>query len=104
MPLKELLTEASKLLQIENFDPIANCVLVLQQDGKIIVNDDVAALQNIYQTEVDIANSMKYLVEARQDQEDERYSDKEMDSAIKDAEKELKIKYDETQKLAIKMR
>lgn len=102
VPLKELLTEASKLLQIENFDPIANCVLVLQQDGKIIVNDDVAALQNIYQTEVDIANSMKYLVEARQDQEDERYSDKEMDSAIKDAEKELKIKYDETQKLAIK--
>ncbi|MBL1072767.1 ATP-dependent RecD-like DNA helicase [Lactobacillus kitasatonis] len=102
VPLKELLTEASKLLQIENFDPIANCVLVLQQDGKIIVNDDVAALQNIYQTEVDIANSMKYLVEARQDQEDERYNDKEMDSAIKDAEKELKIKYDETQKLAIK--
>ena len=102
VPLKELLTEASKLLQIENFDPIANCVLVLQQDGKIIVNDDVAALQNIYQTEVDIANSMKYLVEARQDQEDERYNDKKMDSAIKDAEKELKIKYDETQKLAIK--
>lgn len=102
VPLKELLTEASKLLQIENFDPIANCVLVLQQDGKIIVNDDVAALQNIYQTEVDIANSMKYLVEARQDQEDEQYSDKEMDSAIKNAEKELKIKYDETQKLAIK--
>lgn len=102
VPLKELLTEASKLLQIDKFDPIANCVLGLQQDGKIVVNDDVAALQNIYQTEVDIAHSMKYLVESRQDQEDEQYSEKEMNTAIKDAEKELKIKYDETQKLAIK--
>lgn len=102
VPLKELLTEASKLLQIDKFDPIANCVLGLQQDGKIVVNDDVAALQNIYQTEVDIAHSMKYLVESRQDQEDEQYSEKEMNAAIKDAEKELKIKYDETQKLAIK--
>lgn len=102
VPLKELLTEASKLLQIDKFDPIANCVLGLQQDGKIVVNDDVAALQNIYQTEVDIAHSMKYLVESRQDQEDEQYSEKEMNTAIKDAEKELKIKYDETQKVAIK--
>ncbi|MGO5390417.1 SF1B family DNA helicase RecD2 [Lactobacillus amylovorus] len=102
VPLKELLTEASKLLQIDKFDTIANCVLGLQQDGKIVVNDDVAALQNIYQTEVDIAHSMKYLVESRQDQEDEQYSEKEMNTAIKDAEKELKIKYDETQKLAIK--
>lgn len=96
VPLKELLTEASKLLQIDKFDPIANCVLGLQQDGKIVVNDDVAALQNIYQTEVDIAHSMKYLVESRQDQEDEQYSEKEMNTAIKDAEKELKIKYDST--------
>lgn len=102
VPLKELLTEASKLLQIDKFDPIANCVLGLQQDGKIVVNDDVAALQSSYQTEVDIAHSMKYLVESRQDQEDEQYSEKEMNAAIKDAEKELKIKYDETQKLAIK--
>lgn len=102
VPLKELMTEASKLLQIDKFDPIANCVLGLQQDGKIVVNDDVAALQSIYQTEVDIAHSMKYLVESRQDQEDEQYSEKEMNAAIKDAEKELKIKYDETQKLAIK--
>lgn len=102
VPLKELLTEARKLLQIDKFDPIANCVLGLQQDGKIVVNDDVAALQSIYQTEVDIAHSMKYLVESRQDQEDEQYSEKEMNAAIKDAEKELKIKYDETQKLAIK--
>lgn len=102
VPLKELLTEASKLLQIDKFDSIANCVLGLQQDGKIVVNDDVAALQNIYQTEVDIAHLMKYLVESRQDQEDEQYSEKEINAAIKGAEKELKIKYDETQKLAIK--
>ena len=100
--LKELVTKASELLQIDKYDPIADGVLDLQQDGKIVVNDNVVALQNIHQTEVDIANSMKYLVESRQDQEDERYSDKEMDKAIKAAEKELKIKYDETQKLAIK--
>ncbi|MGN1271541.1 MAG: ATP-dependent RecD-like DNA helicase [Lactobacillus sp.] len=100
--LKELLTEASKLLQIGEFDPIANCVIALQQKGKIIVDDEKAALQNIYQTEADIAHSMKYLVQSRLDQEDDQYSESEMDAAIKSAEKELKIKYDETQKLAIK--
>ncbi|WP_308555644.1 ATP-dependent RecD-like DNA helicase [uncultured Lactobacillus sp.] len=100
--LKELLTEASKLLQIGEFDPIANCVIALQQKGKIIVDDNKAALQNIYQTEADIAHSMKYLVQSRRDQEDEQYSESEMDEAIKSAEKELQIKYDETQKLAIK--
>lgn len=100
--LKELLTEASKLLQIGEFDPIANCVIALQQKGKIIVDDNKAALQNIYQTEAGIAHSMKYLVQSRLDQEDDQYSESDMDAAIKTAEKELQIKYDETQKLAIK--
>ena len=100
--IAELLTQASELLQIEQFDPIANCVNELQEQGKIVVSGDNAALQNIFQTEVDIARSMKNLVQSRSLQEDEKYDDSDIEDAIEDAEDELKIKYDETQKLAIK--
>ncbi|EEJ72190.1 ATP-dependent RecD-like DNA helicase [Lactobacillus ultunensis] len=98
----ELLTEASKLLQINQFDPIANCVINLCQQGKIVVDGDKVSLQNIFKTEQDIARSMKYLVETRKQQEDEQYGDDDVAEAIRDAEKELEIKYDDTQKLAIK--
>lgn len=100
--LAELLTEASKLLDIKKFDPIAKCINDLQEAGKVVVDGDNAALQNIYQTEIDIARAMKSLVESRKLQNDEKYSDQKIELAIKDAEKELKIKYDDTQKLAIK--
>lgn len=63
--LAELLTEASKLLQINQFDPIASCINSLQEAGKVIVDGENAALQNIYQTEVDIARLMKNLVEKK---------------------------------------
>ena len=100
--LAELLTEASKLLQINQFDPIASCINSLQEAGKVIVDGENAALQNIYQTEVDIARLMKNLVEKKEDKKREQYNDKKVEQAIKDAEKELKIHYDDTQKLAIK--
>lgn len=100
--LAELLTEASKLLQINQFDPIASCINSLQEAGKVIVDGENAALQNIYQTEVDIARLMKNLVEKKEDKKREQYDDKKVEQAIKDAEKELKIHYDDTQKLAIK--
>lgn len=102
VPLTDLLTEAKDLLQISQFDPIAICVNSLQESGKIVVDGENAFLQNIYQTEIDIARAMRSLVESRKMQEDEQYSDKKIAQAIKDAEKELKIKYDDTQKLAIK--
>lgn len=100
--LAELLTEATKLLQINQFDPIASCINSLQEAGKVIVDGENAALQNIYQTEVDIARLMKNLVEKKEDKKREQYDDKKVEQAIKDAEKELKIHYDDTQKLAIK--
>lgn len=90
------------MLQINQFDPIASCINSLQEAGKVIVDGENAALQNIYQTEVDIARLMKNLVEKKEDKKREQYDDKKVEQAIKDAEKELKIHYDDTQKLAIK--
>ena len=95
-------TQANELLQIEQFDPIANCINELQEQGKVVVSGDTAALQNIFQTEIDIARSMKNLVQNQALQENESYDDAEIEAAIEDAEDKLKIKYDGTQKLAIK--
>ena len=100
--LADLLTQANELLQIEQFDPIANCINELQEQGKVVVSGDTAALQNIFQTEIDIARSMKNLVQNQALQENESYDDAEIEAAIEDAEDKLKIKYDGTQKLAIK--
>lgn len=97
--LADLLTQASELLQIEQFDPIANCINELQEQGKVVVSGNTAALQNIFQTEIDIARSMKNLVQNQALQENESYDDAAIEAAIED---ELKIKYDGTQKLAIK--
>ncbi|MBC7032358.1 AAA family ATPase, partial [Salmonella enterica subsp. enterica serovar Enteritidis] len=52
--------------------------------------------------EIDIARSMKNLVQNQALQENESYDDAEIEAAIEDAEDKLKIKYDGTQKLAIK--
>ena len=100
--LAELLTESSKMLDISAFDPIAKEVNTLQKNGKVVVDGENAAISNIYETEVNIARTLKNLVQRRQDQHDETYSDSEMEDAIEEAEKKLKIKYDDTQKVAIK--
>lgn len=100
--LAELLTEASKLLNINQFDSIAAEVNALQKDGKVVVDGENAALGNIYKTEMEIARSMKNLIEKRNFQKDERYDDEEVADAITNAEKQLRIKYDDTQKIAIK--
>lgn len=100
--LAELLTESSKMLDISAFDPIAKEVNTLQKNGKVVVDGESAAISNIYETEVNIARTLKNLVQRRQDQHDETYSDSEMEDAIEEAEKKLKIKYDDTQKAAIK--
>ncbi|EFG56096.1 ATP-dependent RecD-like DNA helicase [Lactobacillus amylolyticus] len=100
--LAELLTESSKMLDISAFDPIAKEVNTLQKNGKVVVDGENVAISNIYETEVNIARTLKNLVQRRQDQHDETYSDSEMEDAIEEAEKKLKIKYDDTQKAAIK--
>ena len=98
--LEQLLQEASKLLQIDEYDTIATCVNNLQHQGKVVVMGENAALQEIYETETDIANAMKNLVEKKQ--KSSSYNEKELNLAITHAETKLKIHYDNTQKAAIK--
>ncbi|MCX8721170.1 MULTISPECIES: ATP-dependent RecD-like DNA helicase [unclassified Lactobacillus] len=95
-----LLTQASKLLQIKQFDPIATCVNNLQHQGKIVVSDEDAALQSIFETENEIALTMKNLIKRKNTTKP--YKERAIQTAIKNAEKKLKISYDDTQKLAIK--
>ena len=98
--LEHLLTEAEELLKIDSFDLIATSINELQHVGKIIVEDEKASMQNIFKTEYDIAQAMKDLVKKKNGIE--AFSNKDIQKAIENAEKELKIKYDDTQKAAIK--
>lgn len=98
--LAQLLTQVSKLLQIKQFDPIATCVNNLQHQGKIVVSGEDAALQKIFETENEIALTMKNLIERKN--ATKPYKEQAIQTAIKNAEKKLKISYDDTQKLAIK--
>lgn len=49
--LKELLAKAAELLGSNDFDAIAAGINDLQHENKIVVDDDTAALQNIFETE-----------------------------------------------------
>ena len=100
VPLDELLTQAYDLIQASSYDDLANSVNELQRQGKVVFSGDKAALQGIFQTELDIANELKCVV--KNQVEKEVFSDKEIDHAISHAEDELEIKYDETQKNAIR--
>lgn len=98
--LTDLLTQAEELLSINEYDPIAIALNELQKEGKVVVNGETAALQNIYQVEQDIAQELKRIVNTRP--KTEQFTDQEINAAIKKAEKSLEISYDDTQKLAIK--
>ena len=98
--LKDLLIQSSQLLQLEVFAPIVAVINDLQHQGKLVVTDNDVALQNIYQTELDIAQTMAELAK-RPVSKTDSYSNKAMQTAIKHAEHELGIHYDETQNLAI---
>ncbi|WEV42879.1 ATP-dependent RecD-like DNA helicase [Lactobacillus sp. ESL0684] len=98
--LAQLLTDTSKLLHITEYDSIATCVNQLQQTGKIVVTGENAALQSIFETENDIALTMKQVTDHQQ--KTTPYSEVALNKAITQAEKQLHIKYDETQKVAIK--
>ena len=100
--LAELLTETSKLLETNQFDPIAEVINDLQVKNKLVVDNENAYLANIFKCENDIAQDMLNLVNRKKTQKSETYSDEDVEDAIKDVEKELEIKYDATQKTAIK--
>lgn len=101
MALDDLLTQAYDLVQASSYDDLANSVNELQRQGKVVVSGDKAALQGIFQTELDISNELKRLVKNRV--EKEKFSDEKIEHAINHAEEELEIKYDETQKKLLKM-
>lgn len=98
--LENLLKATTDLLQLEDYGLIADCINELQQANRLVVEGNKAALANIYQAEEEIAQELKRVVKTRP--ETEKFSDKDIEKAITKAEKSLKIKYDDTQKSAIK--
>lgn len=98
--LEELLDLTAELINFDQYDLIANGISELGKENKLIVTDEAAALKNIFETEVEIANELKRVVDSRQ--KAKNYSDKKISKAIEHAESELRINYDDTQKQAIK--
>lgn len=98
--LNYLLEKTTELLGIVQYDLVADALNELQRAGKVIVNNEQAAMQKIFHTEEEIAQNLQRLV--TRNIKIDSYSDKQLNSAIGHAEKYLKIKYDDTQKKAIK--
>lgn len=98
--LDELLTQAYDLVQSTSYDELANSVNELQRQGKVVVSGDKAALQTIFQTELDIATELKHVVNNQVEKEE--FDDSDIEKAIKHVEETLEIEYDDTQKSAIK--
>ena len=98
--LDELLTQAYDLVQSTSYDELANSVNELQRQGKVVVSGDKAALQTIFQTELDIATELKHVVNNQVEKEE--FDDRDIEKAIKHVEETLEIEYDDTQKNAIK--
>ena len=98
--LDELLTQAYDLVQSTSYDELANSVNELQRQGKVVVSGDKAALQTIFQTELDIATELKHVVNNQVEKEE--FDDSDIEKAIKHVEETLEIEYDDTQKNAIK--
>ena len=80
--LDELLTQAYDLVQSTSYDELANSVNELQRQGKVVVSGDKAALQTIFQTELDIATELKHVVNNQVEKEE--YDDTQK-NAIKNA-------------------
>ena len=94
------MTQAYDLVQSTSYDELANSVNELQRQGKVVVSGDKAALQTIFQTELDIATELKHVVNNQG--ENEEFDDSDIEKAIKHVEETLEIEYDDTQKSAIK--
>ncbi len=80
--LDELLTQAYDLVQSTSYDELANSVNELQRQGKVVVSGDKAALQTIFQTELDIATELKHVVNNQVEKEE---FDDTQKNAIKNA-------------------
>ncbi|EFB63236.1 hypothetical protein HMPREF9209_0717 [Lactobacillus gasseri 224-1] len=89
MALDDLLTQAYDLVQASSYDDLANSVNELQRQGKVVVSGDKAALQGIFQTELDISNELKRLVKNRV--EKEKFSDEKLSMQLIMLKKNLKL-------------
>ncbi|MBD5430072.1 ATP-dependent RecD-like DNA helicase [Lactobacillus sp.] len=98
--LENLLDATSELINFDQYDVIADEINELQKENKLVVSGETAALKNIFETELEIANELKRVIDSRK--KIKVFSDKDISRAIKNAEKALKISYDDTQKQAIK--
>src|SRR5699024_12754891 len=92
--------QAYDLVQSTSYDELDNSVNELQRQGKVVVSGDKAALQTIFQTELDIATELKHVVNNQVEKEE--FDDSDIEKAIKHVEETLEIEYDDTQKNEIK--
>ncbi len=93
--LNEILTFVNRFYSITSFE-LENLIIKLNKLGKIIIEDDKYYLKKYYDAEHYIANRLCFLNNIP-------YKNiKELDKELKKEEKNNKIIYDETQKLAIK--
>lgn len=99
LTLKEVLIKTRYQINTNNFETIATAINELVQKGTIVIRQDKIALAKIDQIENSIVLSLKNLINK---EKTIQYDETTLDKAISTTEKQLKIKYDETQKSAIK--
>lgn len=99
MDISETLTKTSQLLHVNTYDNIARNLITLLQENKIVIKQNKIALTYVYQTENAIAFLLKQLLN---NNSTIQYDQETLNIAISNAENELGIEYDKTQKSAIK--
>ena len=98
LELEELLPAAKELTNI-NFDRLAEAVNDLQDKKKVVVEKGRASLLAPFQVESEIVTDLEDLLAKGKEAD---YREKDLDQAIKRAERKLGISYDPEQKQAIK--
>lgn len=98
LELEELLPAAKELTNI-NFDLLAEAVNDLQDKKKVVVEEGRASLLAPFQVESEIVTDLEDLLAKGKEAD---YREKDLDQAIKRAERKLGISYDPEQKQAIK--
>ena len=92
----EIYDELNKYLNNIEEDLVNNCLIELESDLKIIIEDDKYFIKEVYDSENYIKERIKYLINKKKDKYDN------IDKIIESLEKKSNIIYNEQQKLAIK--
>ena len=96
--LDKLVQDAVSLLQVEDYDLVAEAVNALQEQGKVVVQENRAALGSAFKVEAEITEELERVSQPLKN----AYSARAVDRAIAHAEASLGITYDEEQKQAVK--